>query len=134
MVKLAEAGLNKSQLSELAGFKPSEMTRYLQGDTQPRLHRIEAMANALNCRVEAICDESEEDESGFLMQEIEIEFSYSGIQSISRDGRRVWETTNAHVRSETPQHCSFELPYMLAPIVATYIADGAERKQGPQLR
>lgn len=122
---LRNKGILKKEVAQCAGIKPSELSRYLNGKTQPQEQRLEALAKAIDVNVEDI---TEETGGKVYCAVVDIVFSNSGMQSISRDGVLFWETQIEHIRAEkNVKTHSFELPDMFAPELLRYIADGMNR-------
>ena len=118
-------GLKKKEVAERAGFKPSELSRYLSGQTEPQGPRLEALAKAIEVNV---ADITEEVYGAIYCSLIELEFTTSGLKSISRDGVVSWTSNIEHIRKETSvgRH-TFELPDLFCPGFLRYIADGMNR-------
>jgi len=122
---LKNKGMKKKQVAELAGFKAPELSRYLGGQTEPMGPRLEALAKALDVTVEEI---TEENFFKVYCAVIEIEFTYSGLRSISRDGVLFWTTNIEHIfREKRVRTHTFELPDSFAPELLGYIAEGLNR-------
>ena len=122
---LKNKNMKKQEVAELAGFKASELSRYLTGQTEPQEARLTALAKALGVTVKDI---TEEVIGRVYCSVIEFEFTFSGLKTISRDGVLFWTTNIEHILKEKNVRThSFELPDMFAPGMLRYIADGMNR-------
>lgn len=117
-------GFKKKDVAERAGFKPSELSRYLTGQTEPKGPRLEALANAIGVTVQDITEEAAGE---VYCSVIELEFTISGLKNIIRDGQLYWSTNIDHIKKEKciSRH-EFELPDLYAPDFLRYIATGLD--------
>jgi transcriptional regulator with XRE-family HTH domain len=116
------------------GVSKSDVTRWITDKeyaVEPGSDKLAAIAAVLGVPVETFNETLESaDNKGVSLG---VCYNAYGVDTLTLDGRQVWQTDIPHIQGQGQETASWALPPLLAQYLAEALAVGLERVQGPRL-